>query len=407
MRSGRPLAAWRPVVLSRMPSALTSVLSTPNCSLTSCAASGLRAARRDPPSAAARPSGAGRSGAPRSPANSTGRPRFVYAIARIVASAPAASSPGSSGRNSRTWRGNERPSSVRTSSPTRTKLSPRTTMKTPKTIRPKTTLCVMWWLRGSCTSPASAPHHQPSHEGERSERREVTQPLSCRQAPHRRVRIIAATPHAAAGAGPSRLMASTIATSEALSIPSLDLDGKPLPKEREHQQQPNEQQRTAIPRGGRASTVPPTDLTSSSTSAATKRRLVSLGVSRVVDAAGEYLMDLPVGDRRTGRIGRVVLRLRCAHVRGHGLPYLSTNAVWYLRCLKAQLRRCDRSRIGLRLRASALVRRGLLRLAHRTRRRWDALLASTVGSGPPRVTRSRATEAAVHPQADDQKRRPW
>src|SRR5271154_354726 len=35
------------------------------------------------------------------------------------------------------------------------------------------------------------------------------------------VRIIAATPHAAAGAGPSRPIANTIATSDALSSPSL------------------------------------------------------------------------------------------------------------------------------------------------------------------------------------------
>ena len=64
-------------------------------------------------------------------------------------------------------------------------------------------------------------HDQSARERGSGERRQVVQPRPAGRRPTAESRIIAAMPQTAAGAGPSRPIASTIATSEALSCPPL------------------------------------------------------------------------------------------------------------------------------------------------------------------------------------------
>ena len=104
-----------------------------------------------------------------------------------------------------------------------TKLRPiSNTIKEPRTTRPKTRPAPRWPLRGSPTSPASARTVQPARVRRHREGREVVEPL-CRRAaprprsaaPSRRCRMAPRAP------GPSRPIARTIATNEALRMPLL------------------------------------------------------------------------------------------------------------------------------------------------------------------------------------------
>ncbi len=120
---------------------------------------------------------------------------------------------------SRVWRAIEGPPSRRTSSATSRKLSTTVSRNIASTISPKVTLRVRCSLRGSWTLPASACTISPPARGMTANVERLLSHCAGGRRLSAEVRIIAEIPKATAGAGPSRLIASTSATSEAFSRP--------------------------------------------------------------------------------------------------------------------------------------------------------------------------------------------
>ncbi len=118
---------------------------------------------------------------------------------------------------SRIWSRSERSLVTRTFTATIAKLRALVIMNTPNTTSANVMLCVSWWLRGSCTSPISARIISPPASGKTAK---FVRLLSHQDADIRLKAddmTMAMRPKHTAGAGPSRLIASTSARKAAVT----------------------------------------------------------------------------------------------------------------------------------------------------------------------------------------------